>query len=128
MAKRNLTPSPSDRLRDRILETYRGVPVVWTMPLLNNRYHVFDIDMTVLRQEERFGLKEWLESRGVEYCTFLAITEVSHDFTYRINDSKNPSCDAVVGDEWENFEIYEIYISNTVGVGHGQFHIEWRAP
>lgn len=125
------------RLRERIspsemdfglIERYRGVPVVWTMPLLNNRYHVFDIDLTVVHNDAELGLREWLESRKVEYATFLAIIEAPSEYFYKVNTPSAPRINAVVGDEWEDFEIREIFYSNVAGVGTGQIYVEWREP
>lgn len=111
------------------LEKTKGTLVtVRNIPVLNDRYWIFEIDLTKVHTDLKLGVEEFLRSRHVECCTFISIIEVPAPWSYKVNSSNAPAVDAVVGDEWENFEIKEIYVSNAVGLGIGKLHIEWRSP
>lgn len=101
---------------------------VRTLPVLNNRYHIFDIDLTIARNIEPLDMEEFLKSRNVKFANFMVIIEVPSPWYFRVNKGNAPQCNAIVGDEWEDFEIHEVYVTNPVGLGIGRIYIEWRAP
>lgn len=102
--------------------------VIVTEPRLNNRYHIFDLDLTADHTDEPVGVKELVEEMGVKQATYMTILKVPNAFTYKINAKEAPACDAIMGDEWEAFEIEEIYYSNTgvAGSEDARIHIEFR--
>ena len=102
--------------------------VIVTEPKLNNRYHIFDLDLTADHTDEPVGVKELVEEMGVEHATYMTILKVPNAFTYKVNAKEAPACDAIMGDEWEAFEIEEIYYSNTgvAGSEDARIHIEFR--
>lgn len=100
--------------------------VIVTEPKRNNRYHIFDIDLTDAHTDEPLGIQELVKVHDVKFCTYMTILAVPSAFTYKINAKEASVCDAVVGDEWYEFEIEEIYITNTVGTGTGRVHVEFR--
>lgn len=114
-------PTPKPFEKERII-------TVRTVPLLNDMYYIFEIDLTRAHTVWDVGVKGLLKSHGVKYATFLSILEVPSPWSYRVNSRENSLFDAVVGDEIENFKITDIYITNVAGVGIGKFYIEWRSP
>lgn len=108
-----------------------GVPppptVIVIEPRRNNRYHIFDLDLTAAHVDEPVGVKELVEGLGAKFATFMTVLKLPGALTYKINAKEAPSCDAVVGDEWEEFEIEEIYYSNTAqAVADARVHVEFR--
>ena len=107
-----------------------GVPpptIIVTEPRRNNRYHIFDLDLTAVHTDEPIGVKSLVEGLGAKFATYMTVILLPGALTYKINDKAAPSCDAVVGDEWEEFEIEEIYYSNTAqAVADARMHVEFR--
>ena len=107
-----------------------GVPpptLIVTEPKRNNRYHIFDLDLTAEHVDESIGVKELVEGLGAKFATYMTVLKVPGAFTYKINAKEAPSCDAIVGDEWEEFEIEEIYYSNSAqAVADARIHVEFR--
>jgi len=101
---------------------------VKTIPVRNNQYNVFNIDLSVARDNVPLELKDFLRSRNVEFATFMVIINVPAPWSFRVNRGNASLCTAMVGDEWQDFEITEIFITNPVGLGFAQIHIEWRTP
>ena len=100
---------------------------VVTEPKRNNRYHIFDLDLTAEHTDEPVGIQELVKVHAVKFCTYMTVLKVPSAFTYKINAKEAPVCDAVVGDEWYEFEIEEIYYSNTAAaVADARIHVEFR--
>jgi hypothetical protein len=104
------------------------VPTVITVTkiLYNNRYTVFSLDTTTARTNEPLGLLEILKKHGVEYASYMVVLAVGGGFTYQVNSKSESLCTAAVGDEWSEFEISEVYITNPSVVGTALIHIEFR--
>ena len=101
---------------------------VKTQPVLNNRYHIFNLDLSIARNIAPLGMEEFLKSRNVEFATHMVILAVPSPWFFRVNAGNAPVCAAIVGDEWEDFEVHEMYITNGAFIGFAQIYIEWRAP
>ena len=100
---------------------------VITEPRRNNRYHIFDLDLTAAHTDKAVGIQDLIKVHGVKFCTYMTVLKVPSAFTYKINAKEAPSCDAVVGDEWDEFEIEEIYYSNSAAaVADARIHVEFR--
>lgn len=115
-----MSREPMDRDRDG--------RAVKTTPLLNNRYHIFNLDLSVARNIKPIGMRGFLKSRNVEFANHMVILGVPSPWFFRVNRGNAPVCAAIVGDEWEDFEIHEMFITNPIGLGFAQIYIEWRAP
>ena len=100
--------------------------VTVTKPLYNNRYTVFSFDTSTVRTNEPLELLEILKKHGVEYATYMVILAVGGGFTYQMNSKSESLCTAAVGDEWSEFEISEVYITNPSVAGTALIHIEFR--
>ena len=70
----------------------------------NNQYHVFRFDLSVARNVEPLGVKEFLKSRNVEFATHMVILAVPSPWFFRVNEGNAPMCAAMVGDEWEDLD------------------------
>lgn len=95
-------------------------------PLYNNRYTVFSLDTATVRTNEPLGLLEILKKHGVEYATYMVVLAVGGGFTYQVNSKSESPCTAAVGDEWSEFEISEVYITNPSVAGTALIHVEFR--
>jgi len=107
-----------------------GVEVVVPAPQvvverLNNRYLIIEIDTSVARTDEPIGLKNILLGQGVEYARYMTILDVGGGFTYKLNTTGVPALTGQVGAEHE-FEIEEIFITNSAAVGTAKLFIEYR--
>ena len=96
--------------------------IVITMPLRSNRYHVFELDTATVRANVALGLKEMLKKQGVFHATYMVILALGGGFSYRVNDIAAPLVDAQIGAEWDEFEVEEVYITNTAAAA-GQIAI-----
>ena len=92
----------------------------------NNRYHVFEIDTSEERDDEALGLATILEEAGAAYSPYITITAVGGGFSYKINSEDNALNTAMLGEEWEDFEITEIYVTNAAVAGTAKIHVEYR--
>ena len=86
-----------------------------------NRYAIFEIDLSEARQYEQLGLKE----KGI-VATGMSVIRVDSPFYFRINDKSFDLIEASVGMELSDFEIQEVYITNSAGAGYGKIWFEWR--
>ena len=102
-----------------------AAPII-TEPRRNNRYHIFDIDLSKAHTDEKLGIQDVIKVHGVGLATFMTVLAVPSAFTYKINAKEAPECDAIKGDKWRDFEIEEIYYSNSALAGTGKIHIEFR--
>jgi len=122
-------PPPEERtveeeLLFRVLEKLK---LIEEYLALNNRYKVWEIDLTVARKDEPLGLKPFLDEREVPYFRFMLIEEVPVTFYYRLNTRDAPLKEATEGAEWE-FPIEEIYITNEAAPANtppAKIHLEW---
>ena len=94
----------------------------------NDHYHIFNLDLSIPRNIQPVGIKEFLKSRNVEFATHMVILSVPAPWFFRVNAGNASVCAAIVGDEWEDFEVHEMYITNGAFIGFAQIYIEWRAP
>ena len=92
---------------------------------LNNRYLIVEIDTSVARTDEPIGLKNMLLKQGVEYARYMTILDVGGGFTYKLNTTGVPALTGQVGAEHE-FEIEEIFITNSAAAGTARLFIEYR--
>ena len=100
--------------------------VTVTKPLHNNRYTIFSLDTATVRNNEPLGLLEILKKHGVEHASYMVILAVGGGFTYQVNSKSESLCTAAVGDEWSEFEIAEVYITNPSVAGTALIHVEFR--
>lgn len=100
--------------------------VVISEPLLPNRYKLFRIDLTVAHDNEPVGLSELLKGVGVPHASYMSIITVPAAFTFRLNSTDMDAIDAVVGLEWDGFEITEIFITNAALAGTAIMNVEYR--
>ena len=107
-----------------------GIPpapqVVVSIPQRANRYHIFELDTATARANVPLGLKEYLDKFDVKHATYMVVLAVGGGFTYRVNSGAESLCTAVVGDEWSEFEITEIFITNLAVAGTARIHVEYR--
>ena len=119
-----------DKLQAIAPEIPVGVPpvptIVITEPRRNNRYHIFEIDLSKAHTDEPIGVQELVKVHGVKFCTYMTVLAAPSAFTYKINAKEASVCTAVIGDEWVEFEIEEIYYSNAAAAGTGRIHVEFR--
>lgn len=93
---------------------------------LNNRHHVFEIDTSEAHSDEAVGLATILKDAGVSHANYLLVVAVGGGFSYKVNSTTSPSNDASVGEEWERYEITEIYVTNAATAGTAKIHVEYR--
>ena len=100
--------------------------VIVAMPQRGNRYHIFDINTATARTNAPLGLKEYLDKYDVKHAIYMVVLAVGGGFTYRVNSGAESLCTAVVGDEWDEFEITEVFITNLAVAGTARIHVEYR--
>ena len=100
--------------------------VIVTEPKRNNRYHIFETDLTKAHTDEVLGIKDLVEKYDVKFVTYMTVVAVPSAFSYKMNSKEASVCEAAVGDEWKDFEIEEIYYSNAAAAGTGKIHVEFR--
>ena len=91
-----------------------------------NRYYIFELDTATARDNVALGVKEYLKNQGVKYATYITVLAIGGGFTYRMNNKDASLCTASVGEEWLDFEIEEIYITNSAAAGTAKIHVEFR--
>ena len=101
-------------------------PPTVVMPQLPNRYKLFTVDLTKERLDEPLGLGVLLKGVDAPYASFMSIIEVPSPFQFKLNATDMDAIDAVVGLDQENFEITEIFITNSVGTGIAIINVEYR--
>jgi len=101
-------------------------PVIITEPRCNNRYKIFEIDLTTAHTDQPLGILDLLKKHGVLYANFMVVLAAPSPFAYKVNSVGADLTDAVVGEEWEYFEITEVYVTNAAGAGKGEIHVEFR--
>jgi len=127
------------KLLERLIAIEAGIPVddlpeiiipapelVISEPLLPNRYKIFRIDLTLAHNDEPIGIGELLKGVGTPYASYMSIITVPDDFTFKLNSTDMDEIDASVGLEQENFEITEMFVTNTVGAGIALINVEYR--
>jgi len=120
---------------ERLIAALTGAPIPPEVPappvveieqaLLNNRYHVFEVDLSTAHTDEVLGIQELVKKQGVEHCRYMTIIALPAAMQYRMNDKGASLNDAALGEEWE-FEITEIYITNAALAGTAKIHVEFR--
>lgn len=120
---------------DEFISTITGVPpaervvpptLVIIEPRRNNRYDISTLDTATSRTDEPLGVKDLMEKAGALYATYMIVLAVGGGFSYKVNSKAAPSVSAQVGDEWDEFEIEELYITNAAVAGTAILHIEYR--
>lgn len=96
-----------------------------------NRYVVFSVDLSDAHpapdEDVNLGLQDILDANDVPHATALVILSVPSAFQFMLNSIANTAIDAQVGMRWENFEITEIYYTNTViGAVQAKIEVEYR--
>ena len=124
------------KLLEQLIEAITGAPpedivipppeVVISAPLLPNRYKIFRVDLTEAHEDKALGLREVLIETDAPYVSYMTILEAPSPFTFKVNSTDMDDINAVVGVEWEDFEITEIFVTNTVGTGTALIQVEWR--
>lgn len=99
---------------------------VFTIPKLPNCYHIFTLNTATAHTDYPIGLKDLLKSLGVDYATYFTIDAVGGGFSYKVNSTEFGSYVAAAGDEWTDFELTEIYITNLAVAGTLQIYVEYR--
>jgi len=100
--------------------------VVISEPLLANRYKLFRVDLSVAHSDEAMGVGELLRGVGAPYASYMSIITVPDDFTFKLNSTDMDAIDAAVGLEMDDFEITEVFITNTLGAGTALINVEYR--
>ena len=112
----------------QLLETIAAVsgrvekPVVVTEKRRANRYKVYVVDLSVARNDEPLGLKD----DGIVGWS-MTIMRADAPFKYKINSKGHDALDASVGNLHEDWEIEEIYITNSAATAgsYGVIYVEW---
>lgn len=125
---------------ERLISATTGVPVdelpteivipppevVISQPMLPNRYKLFRVDLSVAHNDEPIGLADLLAGVGALFASYMSIITVPDDFTFKLNSTDMDAIDAAVGLEMDDFEITEVFITNTVGAGTALINVEYR--
>jgi len=103
-------------------------PITITEERLPNRYKLFRIDLATAHADYPLALKSLLNESGAKFASYMSIVEVPAAFSFRLNGTDMDEIDAAVGLEWENFEITEIFITNTAAApgNIAIINVEWR--
>jgi len=105
-----------------------GLPtIVVIKPEYNNRYQVFSINTGVVHTDDSLGLKDILTKHGAFYASYMSVLAIGGGFSYKVNSKGNNSLTASIGEEWSEFEIEEIFITNAAVAGTALIYVEWRA-
>jgi len=118
---------------ERLIAAITGKPLPDEKPpvimveqaLLNNRYYIFEKDLSVVRADEALGIQELVKKHGVEHCRYMTILALPAALQYKVNDTGAPAADASLGEELE-FEITEIYLTNAALAGTAKIWVEFR--
>lgn len=93
----------------------------------DNRYHVFDIPLNVARADVALGIQSFLASQGIPGpINYMAIITLPAAMQFKVNSISEQLLTAVLNEEWEDFEIMEVYITNGIGVGTAQIYVEYK--
>ncbi|MCR6691587.1 MAG: hypothetical protein MRT15_04285 [archaeon YNP-LCB-003-016] len=98
-------------------------PAVTTVEeVLNNRYKVFKLDLSVARNNEPLGLRDM----GI-VAKSAVVTRLDSPASWRRNDPTTGEPEELyTGYRVDNFAIEELYITNDVGTGYLTIVVEWR--
>lgn len=123
---------------ERLIAAVTGVPVEELPPPIEippvtviterfpNCYRIFDLDLATVRTDEPLGLADILKGAGVEFATYMSIVAIASGFSFKVNNTGFDAITASVGLEWDEFEITEIFITNTAGAGTARIEVEYR--
>ena len=125
---------------ERLTAAITGVPVdelppvvevpapelVISQPQLPNRYKLFRVDLSEVRADEPLGIGDLIKGVGAPYASYLSIITVPAAFQFKLNSTDSDAIDAAVGLEWDDFEITEVFITNTAGAGTALINVEYR--
>lgn len=93
--------------------------VVISQPMLPNRYKIFRAELDRVYTDEPLGVGELLKGVETPYASYMSIITVPFEFTFKLNSTDMDAIEASVGLEQEDFEITEIFITNTVAQAAG---------
>jgi len=87
-----------------------------------NRYDVVTLDLSTARSDEPLGLK----AAGI-VASSITWLRVDAPVTYKLNSVGNKPLSASVGASHDNWEIWEVYVSNDAAAGkYAVLYYEWR--
>ena len=112
-------PPPPPTIPTPVIE----VPPVTTVEVaLNNRYKVFNLDLSIPRKDEPLGIRDL----GV-VANCATVVRMDSPAYWRRNDPRTGDLEELrLGYEVYNFRIEELYITNEAGEGYLTIVIEWR--
>ena len=94
---------------------------VLTQEVKHKNYKNFTIDLSVAHTDEPLGLRDL----GIVADT-MTIIRADSTFYYKLNSTRNDPTPAEKGQTEEQFEIEEIYITNSAGSGQAIIRIAWN--
>jgi hypothetical protein len=113
---------PPPQVTPEIQVTAPAPAVSTVAPVMNNRYKVFTLDLSVARANVPLGLTD----QGI-VANYAVVVQMDSQAYWRRNDPVTGDLEKLsLGYTVENFEIRELYISNDAGSGSLVILIEWR--
>jgi len=105
------------------VEVIVPTPPITTVEIaLNNRYKVFNLDLSIPRKDEPLGIRDL----GVT-VNCATVTRLDSPAYWRRNDPVVGDLEELrLGYEVYGFEIHELYITNEAGTGYLTIVVEWR--
>ncbi|MEM2163684.1 MAG: hypothetical protein QXR62_04590 [Candidatus Bathyarchaeia archaeon] len=97
--------------------------VIIAQPALNNRRKVFTIDLSIARANEPLGILRETEGHNLNTLTCLKCDGTLY---IRVNTDVGDLEPVSTGYKIENFDIYEVYLTNVAQSGEAIFVGEWR--
>ena len=101
-------------------------PVTVVEERLPNRYKLFGVDLSVARADEPLGIGDLIKGVGAPYASYMSVITAPAAFQFKLNSTDSDAIDAAVGLEWDDFEITEVFITNTAGAGTALINVEYR--
>jgi len=91
--------------------------------VLNNRRAVFRLDLSTARDNEPLGIPD---KTGGLPVNFLLVQRLDNPIQIRVNSKSADLEDVSVGFTIEDFEINEVYVTNSATSGYAVIVVEWR--
>lgn len=92
-----------------------------TQEIKDRQYRNFPLDLSVARSNIELGLR----NMGI-VATSMTIIRADSPFTYRLNSAGNDDTPAEKGLQETEFEIEEVYITNTAQTGQAIIRVVWN--
>jgi hypothetical protein len=113
---------PPPQVTPEIQVTAPAPAISTVAPVMNNRYKVFTLDLSIARTNQPLGLID----QGI-VANYAVVVQMDSQAYWRRNDPVTGDLEKLsLGYTIENFEIKELYITNDAGSGSLVILIEWR--